>query len=275
MGGGGGVVYLRTIYQDQAVDTAIVIAKSRVAPVKVMTIPKLELCGALLLSQLLDFTSNELNIPLEQTYAWTDSSTVVRWLNSNTANLKIFVANRVEDIRSKVPATHWKHVPTDSNPADLVSRGAMPKELLDMSLWWEGPSWLTEPEERWPEREDINPDRPLPETKQTVEIVQPTSEEFGADFSSMNKLVRTTAWILRFIHNARPANKTKKISSKRLEFKELKQARQRLYSVAQTRAYGDEIKSLKKGEELPAKNRFSKLRPLLDRKGLLRVGGRL
>ena len=118
----GGVVYLRTMYQDQTVDTAIVIAKSRVAPVKVMTIPNLELCGALLLSQLLDFTRNELNIPLEQTYAWTDSSTVVRWLNSNTANLKIFVANRVEDIRSRVPATHWKHIPTDSNPADLVSR---------------------------------------------------------------------------------------------------------------------------------------------------------
>ena len=135
----GGVVYLRTMYQDQTVDTAIVIAKSRVAPVKVMTIPKLELCGALILSQLLDFTRNELNIPLEQMYAWTDSSTVVRWLNSNTANLKIFVANRVEDIRSRVPATHWKHVPTDSNPADLVSRGTMPKELLDMSLWWEGP----------------------------------------------------------------------------------------------------------------------------------------
>ena len=253
-------------------DTAIVIAKSRVAPVKVMTILKVELCGALLLSQLLDFTRKQLNIPLDQTYAWTYSSTVVRWLNTNTATIKIFVANRVEDIRSRVPATHWKHVPTDSNPADLMSRGTMPKELLDMKLWWKGPPWLIQSEEQWPES---NTDRPLPETKRTVKIVRTASEEFGAEFSSMDKLVRTTAWILRFITNARPSNKTKRIRSARLRFKELKQARRCLYSVKQARANGAEIEILKKGEELPDKNHFCKFRPLLDRKGLLRVGGRL
>ncbi len=80
----GGVIYLRTVYQDTTTEVALVMAKSRVAPLKQCTIPRLELCGALTL----EFVSKEIQIPLKHTFAWTDSSIVLAWLNASGNKLR-------------------------------------------------------------------------------------------------------------------------------------------------------------------------------------------
>ena len=103
------------------------------------------MCGALTLSKLLDFIRKELQIQLDQMFAWTDSAIVIGCLNTPAAKLKMFVANWVEDISSKIPATHWKHVSTRSNPADLISKDVQPKDLLQTEIWWKGPPWLSGP----------------------------------------------------------------------------------------------------------------------------------
>ena len=181
---------MRTVYQDTTTDVTLVMAKSRVSPLNHTTIPRLELCGALTLSKLLDVIRKELRIPLDQTFARTDSAIIIGWLNIPVTKLKTFGANQVEDIRSKLPASHWRHDRTRSNPADLVSRGVHPKDLLQTEIWWKGPPWLSEQPGCWPQSPDMNPVRELPDIKHKVLITKLTKEEFGTNFSSITRLLR-------------------------------------------------------------------------------------
>ena len=131
----GGVVYLRTRYADTTISVSLLTAKTRVAPLKKLTIPKLELCGALLTTKLLKSVATDLEMEKSGLYAWTDSTIVLAWLKSTPTRLKVYVAHRVQDIIADLPASKWRHVPTTSNPADYASRGLLPKDLLTKELW--------------------------------------------------------------------------------------------------------------------------------------------
>ena len=117
------VVYVRATYPSSLTTCKLVIAKTRVAPLKKLTIPRLELCGAALLVELLDTSREALDIPLEDTHAWCDSTIVLAWLKNSPSKYKTFVANRVATVASLLPTSAWKHVPTLDNPADCASRG--------------------------------------------------------------------------------------------------------------------------------------------------------
>lgn len=117
----GGVVYIRTFHSDTSVTVDLISSKARVAPLKTMTIPRLELCRALLLSQILDAVATDLSIPKCSMFAWSDSSAVLGWINQTPSKLIIFVANRVCKLTALVPPTQWRYVSTACNPADLLS----------------------------------------------------------------------------------------------------------------------------------------------------------
>ena len=87
------MVYLRAIYHDTSTSVALVSAKTKVAPLTTTIIPKLELCGATLLSKLLTTVREAINIPVENTFAWTVSSTVLSRINTSPSKMKIYVAN--------------------------------------------------------------------------------------------------------------------------------------------------------------------------------------
>lgn len=170
----GGVVYLRVMFVDTTVSVSLVVAKSRVAPIKSLTnpnettIPKLELCAAVLTAKLLRSAAADLSVPVADIHAWSDSSIVLEWIKKPPGKLTVFVANRVAIIQDKVPSRQWRHVPTGDNPADVVSRGTSPRELIQHRLWWHGPPWLSSSPSEWPSLSKSIPERELPGIKATA-----------------------------------------------------------------------------------------------------------
>ena len=267
----GGVIYLRTLYQDTTIVINLVMAKSRVAPVKCQTIPRLELCGACITAQLLLQVADYLHISMDSVFGWTDSTIVLGWIKKCPSVLKVYVSYRVTKITSKSPASHWRYVNTHDNPADVLSRGISPKELVSHTLWWNGPSWLSLSPVLWPRRPDLNGKDELPEMKSCVLQVNLVPENFTVRFSSFDRLIRVTTWILRFISRIK---KTKTFHSSPLTLNDLKRAKFTILAISQKQTYSQEIKLLKL-KELPLNHRLDGLAPYLDSEGLMRVGGRL
>ena len=136
----GAAVYIRTVYKDTSLETHLVTTKTKVTPLKEITISRLELCTAHLLSQLLQLVANNLSMSIQYVYAWTDSSVDLGWLKCLPTRVKTFVANCVSDIVHRIPASQWRYVATADNPADDDSRGLLPQELLNhYHLWWKSP----------------------------------------------------------------------------------------------------------------------------------------
>ncbi|XP_076483010.1 uncharacterized protein LOC117161893 [Bombus vancouverensis nearcticus] len=142
----GACVYLRIITPDGHVWTRLLTAKSKVAPLKSQTIPRLELSGALLLASLATTVLQALPSNISRTVYWTDSTIVLHWINTSPHTLKTFVANRVTEIQQKTHTSDWRHIPTADNPADLISRGQSPEDFLRPAIWQHGPEWLQQPE---------------------------------------------------------------------------------------------------------------------------------
>ena len=164
----GGVIYLRALHQDTSISMSIVTAKTKVAPLAGATIPRLELCGTLLLARLLSTIARSLNVPSTRLYAWCDSSAVLGWIKTAPSRMKNYVSNRVQKLVEHVPPEQWRYVSTSHNPADHASRGLSPRRLLAGDKVQPG---LNSAE--WPRRLDLDRTKALPELKATVLILKP------------------------------------------------------------------------------------------------------
>jgi len=136
-----GVVYFRMVDSLDHIHVSLVMSKTKVSPIKRLSIPRLELCGAQVLACLLTYVKDTLQIPMSHVFAWTDSTIVLNWLSGNPRRFKTYVGNRVSSIVHQIPPDRWSHVVGAENPADCASRGIFPLELWVHKLWWDGPSW--------------------------------------------------------------------------------------------------------------------------------------
>lgn len=122
-------VYIKVIPQTTAPITTLVCAKTKVAPLKRLTIPRLELTAAVLLSRLISYVQRTLELTEIPIYMWTDSSVSLTWINSHPSRWKDFVRNRVAAIQERVPQGHWRFISGKENPADCASRGLSSAQL--------------------------------------------------------------------------------------------------------------------------------------------------
>ncbi|CAH2108790.1 unnamed protein product [Euphydryas editha] len=164
----GACVYVRSLNGKDHCMVRLLSAKSRVAPIKPTTIPRLELCGALVGARLYDKVINSLRAKISRVYCWTDSTIVLGWLQMLPCKLQPFVRNRVADILEKTDTCIWRHVPTSMNPADLISRGVNISTLHKLDLWWSGPEFLMEDSSHWPSQ--VKHSGLLPETRPDVSL---------------------------------------------------------------------------------------------------------
>lgn len=273
----GACIYARTIDTDGSIVSNLVCAKSRVAPIKSLTLPRLELCGAVLLSRLMKKTMESLTMPINKFYYWTDSKIVLSWIIEEPATWNVFVSHRVSEIQQSTNIIEWRHVRSEENPSDLISRGCTPDKLICSVLWWHGPSWLTVNSHDWSPNTFTEADfNNLPEKRANRKIFTTFTNnniDIFNKFSTFSKLQRVMCYILRFFKNI-TTNKNNK-SLECLTVIELNDALIYLVKLAQGCVFNEEIHDLTLKRNISSKSKLLPLSPFLDSNGVLRVGGRL
>ncbi|XP_054712934.1 uncharacterized protein LOC129222446 [Uloborus diversus] len=138
-------IYVRCLLPNSDFRVSLLTAKTRVAPLKTQSLPRLELCSALLLADLLAAVLKNIQVPVQNTVAWTDSKITLAWLATEPYKWQAFVANRVSKIQTTIPSVKWFHVRGTENPSDLGTRGLLPYQLISNDMWLRGPNWLSQP----------------------------------------------------------------------------------------------------------------------------------
>nr|CAI5818943.1 unnamed protein product [Callosobruchus analis] len=270
----GACVYVKSVNNAGQSVVNLICSKSRVAPLKVLSVPCLELCGAVLATKLCDKVKLALKSDISECYYWTDSTIVLSWVVTCPSKLKVFTANRVAEIQRMTESHQWRYVPTHLNPADLVSRGVTPHELInESSLWWNGPTFLIEDSCNWPTLPILN--QSVPELKQTQSFLslQPDSLKIFHLFSSLHQIQRAVAWCFRLFTNQKLPKPQRMFGS--LTTDELTRSMNFIIKLAQREMFPDEMACITKGTPISQNSRLVQLDPILDSNGLIRVGGRL
>ena len=224
-------------------------SKTKVAPIKRLTIPRLELCGAHLLARLLFHVREALRIPIQNFYAWTDSTIVLSWLEGNPLRFKTYVGNRVSSIIELVAPSQWNHVNGVQNPADCASRGLFPSELIEHKLWWDGPEWLCSAPTKWPKQSLISTAEETEEERKICSLATTIvkSPVLPIDrYSSFTKLKRVTAWILRFASNCRSRKNGSNRVTSPLTVEELNAAETYWFHVSQQSHFDNELNAIQR-----------------------------
>ncbi|XP_041449494.1 uncharacterized protein LOC121404255 [Drosophila obscura] len=198
----GAAIYVR-VERPNGIFCSLLTAKTRVAPVRTISLPRLELCGAVLLAELSAAILPQMPLDSSQVSFWTDSTIVLAWLHKPACEWTTFVGNRVAKIARCNSGELWSHVRSEDNPADLASRGIGPIDLAGNDMWWHGPAWLRLPQSQWP-----CPLDPFPETdleKRAVKVLHTssTSSDILSRFSDLGRALRVLTYVQRFIQRCR------------------------------------------------------------------------
>ncbi|XP_044571437.1 uncharacterized protein LOC123257248 [Drosophila ananassae] len=229
----GACVYI--VFRSPGAESRLLCAKSRVSPLKTLTVPKLELAGAELLSRMMAEV-HSLGAYRGKYFCWCDSSTVLSWIREEP------------NIQNLTNSMEWRYVPTLENPADILSRGALPTELIGSRLWCQGPPYLLKTQEHWPV---------------TVVVEKPALEPRPSVLLLFSECLLTSISLADGVRH------------KGITVHDLKAGTRMLLWAVQRANLGDEMRTLQTKGMVASSSSLASLSPFLDQFGLFRVDGRL
>ena len=290
--------YIRYVNSlEEEVHCSLLMAKARVAPVKPVTIPRLELTAATVAVRVGTMLLKELSIPIDEVHYWTDSQTVLRYLNNKSTRFRTFVANRVEVIHERSHPSQWHYIESANNPADDASRGLSMTNLLKTERWFQGPQFLWSMDTEWPTWSEVNsPDESL---ESDVEVKKETTKARStcAQKSLAVTRIKSTEQedgVSTLLCKSKGQEQNEK--SKSLEVEEINNAEVVIIKIVQKQAFPEEFHNLKKSKGSSNSNTvggtvgngdqhtkskkmksssLSHLDPEISHDGILKVGGRL
>ena len=303
--GYGTASYLRQVFSDGSVQVSLIMGKASVKPLKKITIPRMELAAAKLAVQMNKVIQEELGVCIHKTYYWTDSASVLRYINNQT-RFHTFVANRLQVILEGSTVEQWNYIPSSTNPADYVSRGISPTNSEKTEIWFKGQSYLQKPEAQWPKMSwNIIPNED-PEVKKTCSatIVQ---TDFLDKFSRLSMAKEVMAWLLKYKRNLKYWSTRRQVLNAALKSRvpseddrkrevdaqikseqrasitvqiqplcvdDLDEAEEQLIKIEQRKFFSKDISKLELGQHVLKSSPLKRLNPILV-EDVLRVGGRL
>ncbi|XP_064106705.1 uncharacterized protein LOC135215687 isoform X1 [Macrobrachium nipponense] len=282
--GYGQCSYLRMTDANGQVHTRLVMAKSRVSPLKTFTIPRLELTAALASVKVSYFLKKELKVNISKEVFWVDSTIVLGYIANQCKQFKVFVANRVAQIRNHTLPEQWRYFSSSDNPADLCSRGMSVHDLTSNYMWWHGPEFL---------KHDNADNETLcsfgvadedPELKKVSLAINTDDNNYATIltrldyFSDWTRARRSLALCNRFIDKLK--QKSLYTEYVHVSVEELIKAEITIIKLVQREAFQYEYQLLsisnnKFDKCLRKSSNLYKLDPFIGSDGLIRVGGRL
>ncbi|XP_062537923.1 uncharacterized protein LOC134206241 [Armigeres subalbatus] len=270
------VLYFR-VKTSYGVDTVLVSAKSKVAPLKMLSIPRLELQAAVLGSRLLNSVIKMHDLQVTKRVLWTDSRTVLAWLNSDHRKYHQFVGFRIAEILTTTEVDEWRWIPTKINVADLATKWGTGPDLSGNGVWYHGPEFLRQSEELWPQQQREN--SPTVEEIRSCNVHGSTPQPMVnlARFGRWERIQRTLGYVHRFVDNVQRRQQGVPLELGILTQTELAAAERSLWKQAQHDYYLREVEDLseKNCTTVSKSSNIYKLCPFLDKYGVLRMRGRL
>lgn len=264
------LVYIRIEKSDGTIKCNLIASKTKVSPLKNVSLPRLELCGAVLLAKLVKKIQTALELVQIQIYCWSDSEIALAWITQHPSKWNTYEANRVAFIQNTIKDAIWQHVPSELNPADIASRGALPNEFLSDTQWWHGPQFISEPYDKWP-RANINLDITLAAKPQKKSLHIQACNNDVIEFilntwPNVQRACKITAWCLRW----RQPSKSKPLTTK-----DINVAKIAIIKMLQIQYFATEYDCIEHQKQLPKNSTLRSLLPFMDEHGLLRVRGRI
>ena len=273
--------YLRIINARDEICCSLVMAKSRVTPLKPTTVPRLELTAAVTAARMSQRLTQELEYENIEHHFWTDSKIVLAYLQNDASRYHIFVANRVQAIHDLTDKSQWQYVSTKENPADLASRGCDAKEFLKTDSWFRGPDFLWK--SQLPTQEEI-PSLQVEDPEVRKRALPTTVKSTQESSSVLQTLLRCSSWMkmkrimalcTKFVQRLLSMIRKRDKPETEIQVTDLQEAEQSIIRMVQESSFAKEIADLRSNGTVDSKSTLRKIDPFIGDDGILRVGGRI
>ncbi|XP_053968485.1 uncharacterized protein LOC128869910 [Anastrepha ludens] len=258
------------------VTVSLVAGKSKVAPLKPLSIPRLELQAAVIGVRLANMVSNTQRINIMSKYWWTDSKTVLRWMRMDPKNFHQFVMHRIGEILEASNVSQWRWVPSRNNPADLATKTTTRQCY---QLWLTGPNFLRSSAEVWPQCEELSLEE-CDDSEIKHYVLHMKKEHMNnlmlnvEHFSSWKRLYRAVATFLFYVDRLRSVVLARQRKTS-IDFDMIQKAQCLLIRYAQSIEYCEEIRCLKRGKNIDNSSKLFTLNVYLDTDGIIRCKSRV